>query len=158
MSDTKRKTFAFHQEDLDWINPLILEWADENQGKEKGDLITDLLHDYRQDKEKGDLIAELLQDYRQDKEQATQHQERAQRLQDAATRIAKPIQATLNPVRSFFGKALHKFTEKTDTLHLDTKLDKAEHRIDATLTRAGTGINRLAGDATQRLRELRKTE
>lgn len=31
MSDTKRKTFAFHQEDLDWINPLILEWAKENQ-------------------------------------------------------------------------------------------------------------------------------
>ena len=141
MSDTKRKTFAFHQEDLDWINPLILEWAEENQ-----------------DKEKGDLIAELLQDYRQDKEQATQHQERAQRLQDAATRIAKPIQATLNPVRSFFGKALHKFTEKTDTLNLDTKLDAAEHRIDATLTRAGTGIHKLTGDATQRLRELRKTE
>ena len=141
MSDTKRKTFAFHQEDLDWINPLILEWAEENQ-----------------DKEKGDLIAELLQDYRQDKEQATQHQERAQRLQDAATRIAKPIQATLNPVRSFFGKALHKFTEKTDTLNLDTKLDAAEHRIDVTLTRAGTGIHKLTGDATQRLRELRKTE
>ena len=141
MSDTKRKTFAFHQEDLDWINPLILEWAEENQ-----------------DKEKGDLIAELLQDYRQDKEQATQHQERAQRLQTRATRIAKPIQATLNPLRATLGKVINKFTEKTDNLHLDSKLDKAEHRIDATLTRAGTGINRLAGDATQRLRELRKPE
>jgi len=141
MSDTKRKTFAFHQEDLDWINPLILEWAEENQ-----------------DKEKGDLIAELLQDYRQDKEQATQHQERAQRLQTRATRIAKPIQATLNPLRSTLGKVINKFTEKTDTLHLDSKLDKAEHRIDATLTRAGTGIDKLAGDATQRLRELRKPE
>lgn len=141
MSDTKRKTFAFHQEDLDWINPLILEWAEENQ-----------------DKEKGDLIAELLQDYRQDKEQATQHQERAQRLQTRATRIAKPIQATLNPLRATLGKVINKFTEKTDNLHLDSKLDKAEHRIDATLTRAGTGINRIAGDATQRLRELRKPE
>jgi len=141
MSDTKRKTFAFHQEDLDWINPLILEWAEENEGKEKGE-----------------LIAELLQDYRQDKEQATHNQERARRLQEKATRIAKPIQATLNPLRATLGKAIHKFTEKTDTLHLDTKLDKAEHRIDATLTRAGTGIDRLAGDATQRLRELRKTE
>lgn len=141
MSDTKRKTFAFHQEDLDWINPLILEWAEENQ-----------------DKEKGDLIAELLQDYRQDKEQATQHQERAQRLQTRATRIAKPIQATLNPLRATLGKVINKFTEKTDNLHLDSKLDKAEHRIDATLTRAGTGIDKLAGDATQRLRELRKPE
>ena len=141
MSDTKRKTFQFHQEDLDWINPLILEWAEENQGKEKGALIT-----------------ELLQDYRQDKEQTTHHQERARRLQDKATRIAKPIQATLNPLRATLGKAINKFTEKTDTLHLDTRLDKAEHRIDATLTRAGTGIHRLAGESTQRLRELRKTE
>ncbi len=141
MSDTKRKTFAFHQEDLDWINPLILEWAEENQ-----------------DKEKGDLIAELLQDYRKDKEQATQHQERAQRLQTRATRFAKPIQATLNPLRATLGKVINKFTEKTDNLNLDTKLDKAEHRIDATLTRAGTGIDKLAGDATQRLRELRKPE
>ena len=140
MSDTKRKSFAFHQDDLDWINPLILEWAEENEGKEKGE-----------------LIAELLQDYRQDKEQSTQNQERAQRLQDKATRIAKPIQATLNPVRNLFGRALNKFTEKTNTLNLDTRLDAAENRIDATLTRAGTGIDRLAGDATQRLRELRKT-
>ena len=141
MSDTKRKTFAFHQEDLDWINPLILEWAEENQ-----------------DKEKGDLIAELLQDYRQDKEQTTHHQQRAQRLQTHATRIAKPITATLNPLRATLGKALHTLTQKTDTLHLDNKLDKAEHRIDATLTRAGTGINRIAGETAQRLRELRKPE
>ena len=140
MSDTKRKTFAFHQEDLDWINPLILEWAEENQ-----------------DKEKGDLITELLQDYRKEKEQATHNQERAQRLQDQATRIAKPIQATLNSVRNLLGRALHKFTEKTDTLNLDTKLDTANTRIDATLTRAGTGIDRIAGETTQRLRELRKS-
>ena len=140
MSDTKRKTFQFHQDDLDWINPLILEWSQENQ-----------------DKDKGTLITELLQDYRQDKEQADHHQQRAQRLQDTATRFAKPITATLNPVRSFLSGALDKFTEKTDNLNLDTKLAAAEHTIDATLTRAGTGIDRLAGDATQRLRELRKS-
>ena len=141
MSDTKRKTFQFHQEDLDWINPLILEWSQENQGKEKGTLIT-----------------ELLQDYRQDKEQSTHHQERAQRLQEKATRIAKPIQATLNPLRATLGKAIDTLTQKTDTLHLDSKLDTANTRIDATLTRAGTGIDRIAGTTTQRLRELRKPE
>jgi len=139
MSDTKRKTFQFHQEDLDWINPLILEWADENQGKEKGDLITDLLHDYRQDKE-----------------HATHHKERAQRLQTQATRITKPIHATLNPIRNLLGNALTKFTEKTDTLNLDNRLDTAEHRIDTTLTRAGTGLSKAADTATQRLRTLRK--
>ena len=141
MSDTKRKTFQFHQEDLDWINPLILEWSQENQ-----------------DKEKGDLIAELLQDYRKDREQADHHQERAQRLQEKATRIAKPIQATLNPLRATLGKAIDTLTQKTDTLHLDSKLDTANTRIDATLTRAGTGIDRIAGTTTQRLRELRKPE
>ena len=139
MSDTKRKTFAFHQEDLDWINPLILEWAEENQ-----------------DKEKGALITELLQDYRQTKEQTNQNQQRAQRLQEGATRIAKPITATLNPVRTLFGRALHKFTEKTDNLNLDGRVESANTRIDATLTHATANLDRLAGDATQRLRELRK--
>jgi len=141
MSDTKRKTFAFHQDDLDWINPLILEWAEENEGKEKGE-----------------LLAELLQSYRHEKEQATHNRERAHRLQEQATRIAKPIQATLNPLRATLGKAITKFTEKTDSLGLDSKLDKAEHRIDATLTRAGTGIDRLASKSTQKLKKLRKTE
>ncbi len=139
MSDTKRKTFAFHQEDLDWINPLILEWAEENQ-----------------DKEKGDLIAELLQDYRQTKEQTTQNQERAQRLQEGATRIAKPITATLNPLRAGLRKALHKFTEKTDNLNLDNKLDAADHTIDATLTNAAANITKLADKTTQKLKKLRK--
>jgi len=139
MSDTKRKTFAFHQDDLDWINPLILEWSQENQGKEKGE-----------------LIAELLHDYRENKEQSTLHQERAQRLQDKASRIAKPIQSTLNPLRSTLGKAVHKFTEKTDKLHLDDRLDAADTRIDATFTRAGTRLSTLAGDTTQKLRTLRK--
>lgn len=140
MSDTKRKTFAFHQEDLDWINPLILEWAEENQ-----------------DKEKGTLITELLQDYRQTKEQTNQHRQRAQRLQDQATRIAQPITATLNPVRTLLGNALNRFTEKTDTLHLDHRLDAADHTIDATLTHAAANIDRLADTTTQKLRELGKT-
>jgi hypothetical protein len=139
MSETKRKTFAFHQDDLDWINPLILEWSEENEGKDKGE-----------------FIAELLQDYRKEKEQATLHQERAQLLQENASRIAKPIKATLNPLRATLRKAVHKFTEKTDKLQLDKKLNAADTRIDATLTKAGTGINRVAGEATQKLRELRK--
>jgi hypothetical protein len=139
MSETKRKTFAFHQDDLDWINPLILEWSEENEGKEKGE-----------------LIAELLQDYRKEREQATHHQERAQLLQENASRIAKPIKATLNPLRATLRKTIHKFTEKTDTLQLDKKLNAADTRIDATLTKASTGINRVASEATQKLRELRK--
>ena len=35
MSNTKRKTFAFHQEDLAWINPFTLQWAQEDQDKEE---------------------------------------------------------------------------------------------------------------------------
>ncbi len=105
---------------------------------------------------RGTLYTKILQDYRQTKEQTTQHQQRAQRLQDTATRITQPIQATLNPVRNLFGKALNKFTEKTDNLQLDNKLDAADHTIDATLTRTATKITKLADKTTQKLRELRK--
>jgi len=32
---------------VDWINPLILEWVKENEGKKQSDLIKELLQDYK---------------------------------------------------------------------------------------------------------------
>ncbi len=138
MSDTKRKTFQFHQEDLDWINPLILEWAEENQ-----------------DKEKGDLIAELLQDYRQDRDKAAQHKERAQRIQDGADRITDPIRTTIHRLQATLTRAATLLSEKKAALQLDARLTAARTRIHTALNAASASLKGLASDATQRLRELR---
>ena len=43
----RRKSFTFDEADVDWINPLILEWVKENEGKKQSDLIIDLLQDYK---------------------------------------------------------------------------------------------------------------
>ena len=51
MGEEKKKTFSFGESELEWINPLILEWTKENEGKKQGDLITQLLRDYKSERE-----------------------------------------------------------------------------------------------------------
>jgi hypothetical protein len=50
MSELKRKYFTFEEEELTWINPLLKEWSEDNEGKPQSDLVLKLLKDYR-DKE-----------------------------------------------------------------------------------------------------------
>ena len=38
MTNQKGKMFRFEESDLEWINPLLLEWTEENEGKKKSDL------------------------------------------------------------------------------------------------------------------------
>ncbi len=47
MSELKRKYFTFEEEELEWINPLLEEWSDENEGKNQSDLVLQLLRKYR---------------------------------------------------------------------------------------------------------------
>jgi len=48
MSNTRRKVFTFDESDLDWINPMLLEWEKENEGKKGGALVTKLMKEYRE--------------------------------------------------------------------------------------------------------------
>ncbi len=48
MSNTKRKVLTFDESDLDWINPMLLEWEKENEGKKRGALVTKLMKEYRE--------------------------------------------------------------------------------------------------------------
>lgn len=50
LTDEKRKSFTFQETDLDWINPLLIEWVKENEGKKQGDLIKQLLRDFKSEK------------------------------------------------------------------------------------------------------------
>jgi hypothetical protein len=51
LGNQRRKSFTFDEADVDWINPLILEWVKENEGKKQSDLIKELLRDYKTNKE-----------------------------------------------------------------------------------------------------------
>jgi hypothetical protein len=50
MSQMKKKSFSFEEEELAWINPLLVEWTKENKGKSQSDLVLQLLKDYRDGK------------------------------------------------------------------------------------------------------------
>jgi hypothetical protein len=43
----KKKTFSFEEEDLEWINPILVEWSKENEGKSQSDLIVQLLKEHK---------------------------------------------------------------------------------------------------------------
>ena len=47
MVEVKKKSFSFDETDLEWINPLLIEWVKENKGKKQGDLIAQLLRDFK---------------------------------------------------------------------------------------------------------------
>lgn len=57
MSQMRKKSFSFEEEDLAWINPLLLEWTKENEGKKQSDLVLQLLKDHR---DKGPTLKETL--------------------------------------------------------------------------------------------------
>lgn len=71
MSQMRKKSFSFEEEDLEWINPILVEWSKENMGKAQSDLVLQLLKEHR-DKRPSlresldgatDLLKEKLQDY-----------------------------------------------------------------------------------------------
>jgi hypothetical protein len=59
MSQMRKKSFSFEEEELAWINPLLVEWAKENEGKNQSDLVLQLLKDYR---DRPPTIKETLDD------------------------------------------------------------------------------------------------
>ena len=45
---SKRKVFTFDESDLEWINPMLLEWEKENEGEKGGAFVTRLMKEYRE--------------------------------------------------------------------------------------------------------------
>ena len=43
----RKKSFSFEEEELSWINPLLVEWTKENEGKKQSDLVLKLLTEHR---------------------------------------------------------------------------------------------------------------
>jgi hypothetical protein len=57
MSQMRKKSFSFEEEELAWINPLLLEWTKENEGKKQSDLVLQLLKEHR---DKGPTLKDTL--------------------------------------------------------------------------------------------------
>lgn len=69
--EVKKKSFSFDETDLEWINPLLIEWVKENEGKKQGDLIVQLLRDFKLERERvfieDDSQAEVITSVKKEK-------------------------------------------------------------------------------------------
>ena len=127
MARQKGKYFRFEEEDLEWINPLITEWVEENEGKDQAELITELLKDYKQ---KHDI-----------KKRA---KERTQKLQEGRDKIK-------NPLESGFSTAGKKFGSMRE--QLDEKADKTNVRLRKYLSKTSTDIKKTLSESSEKIKE-----
>lgn len=51
MRQEEKTVFILNEKDFEWIDPLIEEWVNDNQGKNQGDFILQLLKEYKFKKE-----------------------------------------------------------------------------------------------------------
>ena len=51
MINIAKNSIIFSELDMDWIEPLFLEWIKENEGKKREELILDLLREYKLQRE-----------------------------------------------------------------------------------------------------------
>ena len=51
MVNSNEKSIIFSKSDMQWIEPLFLEWNKENEGKKLKELIVELLREYKTQRE-----------------------------------------------------------------------------------------------------------
>ena len=139
MTKQKGKLFRFETNDLEWINPLILEWVEENEGKNQSD-----------------LIIELLQDYKQKKETRDSSEERVKKVQENVEKVAKPMKNVLNTANMKLNKVMGKFEEKSDSLNLDAKYNSMNESLSKSFSKTSNKINQLFTKSSDKIKEYKK--
>jgi hypothetical protein len=125
LGEEKKKTFSFSESELEWINPLILEWTKENEGKKQGDFITQLLKDYKSQRENAHKEKK-----RRVKTETTAEPEK----RDYGARVGEALSGTSARLRSGTGQLRGQLTERYEKLADD--IGKLE-----TKRRAGEAVN-----------------
>jgi len=139
MTKQKGKMFRFEESDLEWINPLILEWTEENEGKKKSDLITELLTDYKHQRETKAL-----------------GEERALKLKTYVDKVKAPIDTGFSALNTKISAATDKLDEKIDSTGLDAKIDRANERLNRSLTKTATGIDKFLARSSEKIKGIVK--
>jgi hypothetical protein len=130
LTKQKGKLFRFQEEDLEWINPLISEWTEENEGKDQADLIT-----------------ELLQDFKQKHDTKKRTNERAQKLQESLDKIR-------NPLESGFSNAGEKLGNVRE--QLDEKAGRTNARLKKYLSKTSVDIKKALSESSEKIKEYTK--
>ena len=98
MSQMKKKSFSFEEEELSWINPLLVEWAKENDGKKQSDLVLQLLKDHR---DRTPTLKETLDDATSNmKEKLSDYSSKSKEsLQDMQSKMKKGGEGFMDRIR-----------------------------------------------------------
>ena len=143
----RRKSFTFDEADVDWINPLILEWVKENEGKKQSDLIKDLLQDYKTNRE--NISPE---------EEITVKKGLLSEREDYAGRISKSLNASfsklgpqLNQLMDALRDGWGKFVVKMRELEAGSRLRKSITNFSNELK---PRLNQLLTDLRKKYKEL----
>jgi gas vesicle protein len=133
MSQMRKKSFSFEEEELEWINPILVEWSKENEGKTQSDLVLQLLKEHR-DKRPSlkesldgatDSLKEKLHDY------STKSKESIDGL---AEKLKSGLQSMQDKVQAGRGKIvdrLHKVEADVRTKVEELRADRSQPKEDS---------------------------
>jgi ElaB/YqjD/DUF883 family membrane-anchored ribosome-binding protein len=132
MSQMKKKSFSFEEEDLEWINPILVEWSKENEGKTQSDLVLQLLEEHR-DKRPSlkesldgatDSLKEKLQDY------STKSKDSMDSLAEKSKSGLQSMQSKVQAGRGKIMDRIHKVETDVRTKVEDLKADRSQPKED----------------------------
>lgn len=154
MSGQKRKSFTFDEEDMEWINPLILEWVKENEGKNQSDFVKELMSDYKAKKkeapEEGALIGRALPSGEGIKEYID-------RIQVGATfdKVGSQLEGLSDTLKGEYGKLAAKVKELEAGARLRKSLSDFSSELKPRLENLLDAIKRKFKELTDEIEKLR---
>jgi hypothetical protein len=120
----KKKTFSFEESELDWINPLILEWVKENEGKSQSDFMKQLLDDYKSRRGNDVILSE------------DQGQADKALVKDRFDNFGQQVSDLMEKIRNGFGRLISQSSSKLGQLGESVKNVDVLERIGNSITGA----------------------
>lgn len=162
MGQEKRKVFSFDENDLEWINPLIVEWVKENEGKKRGDLLVQLLREFKLQRdgilEEDESQPEVVTPIKKEKQDYFGHvrevlninfdelESRAQRLQDELQNRYEELKGNVGKSSRVLSNSFNKFQSRVRSLFSRLREGARDARVEeleAELERLQTMTNEL---------------
>lgn len=154
MSGQKRKSFTFDEEDMEWINPLILEWVKENEGKNQSDFMKELMTGYKARREGAPEEEASVKRVLPSGEGIKDHVERVQ-VGATFDKVRPRLEGLLDTLKDEYGKLVVRVKELEAGARLRKALsdfsDELRPRLDRLLDDVKKKINDLT-DAVGRMR------
>ena len=134
---------------MDWINPLIIEWVKENEGKNQSDLIKELLQDYKTNKE--DIPLEEGMPLEKAPPSEGEREDHAERISKSLGASLSKLGPQLNQVMDALKDGWGKFMVKMRELEAGARIRKSITNFSNELK---PRLNQLLADLRKKYKDL----